>query len=130
MAFVRSKTVNGRRYYQLVENYREDGKHRQRVLVHLGKHATLKDAINDVAARVDALTEAAMRDRERAAHLAASYGRRHPETLDQHGHPPWGHTRYWGCVRRMAKAAREVDKLKERYLMLWKFYEEPKEAGG
>ena len=122
MAFVRSKNVNGRRYYQLVENYREGGKHRQRVLAHLGKHPTLKDAINDIVARADALTEAAGRDRERARQLAASYGRRHPENLDQHGRPPWSHTHYWGCVRRADKAYREAARLEERYWLLRELY--------
>jgi len=36
MAFIRYKTVGGKKYAQVVENYRQDGKHRQRVLVHLG----------------------------------------------------------------------------------------------
>jgi hypothetical protein len=45
MAFIRSKTVKGHRYYQVVENYRDkdsNGKHRQRVIHHLGKHRSLK----------------------------------------------------------------------------------------
>lgn len=45
MAFVRKKRVNGREYYQLVENYREDGKVRQRMLVHLGPYPTVEAAI-------------------------------------------------------------------------------------
>ena len=45
MAFVRYKDVGGRRYYQLVRNYRENGRHRQEVLYHLGKYSTLDEAI-------------------------------------------------------------------------------------
>ncbi len=45
MAFVRSKTVGGNEYYQLVRNYREEGKHRQEVIKHLGKHRSLREAI-------------------------------------------------------------------------------------
>ena len=45
MAFVRKKKVAGREYRQLVENYRENGEHRQRVLAHLGQHETVEDAI-------------------------------------------------------------------------------------
>jgi|SRR5215210_2893854 len=45
MAFVRSKRVGGQKYYQLVRNYREGGKHRQEVLYHLGKHRSLDEAI-------------------------------------------------------------------------------------
>ena len=47
MAFLRSKIVNGKRYYQLVENERVDGKHKQRVLMHLGRHKTVEAAIAD-----------------------------------------------------------------------------------
>ncbi len=34
MAFVRHKTVNGKKYYQYVRNYRENGRHTQEVLYH------------------------------------------------------------------------------------------------
>lgn len=47
MAFVRSKFVEGHTYYQLVHNYREAGKHRQKVLCHLGKHSSFALAIED-----------------------------------------------------------------------------------
>jgi len=43
--FVRRKQVKGNIYYQLVRNYREDGKHRQQVLCHLGRHKSLEAAI-------------------------------------------------------------------------------------
>jgi hypothetical protein len=43
--FVRRKKVKGNTYYQLVRNYREDGKHRQQVLCHLGRHKSLEAAI-------------------------------------------------------------------------------------
>jgi hypothetical protein len=50
MAFVRTKRVSGREYFQLVENYRdEDGRHRQRVLAHLGQNPTVEAAIEDLA---------------------------------------------------------------------------------
>ncbi len=45
MAFVRTKVREGRTYYQLVYNYREAGRHRQKVLCHLGKHSSLESAI-------------------------------------------------------------------------------------
>ena len=45
MAFVRYKIVAGNRYYQIVHNYRENGKHRQKVIHHLGKHPDLSSAI-------------------------------------------------------------------------------------
>ena len=55
MAFIRTKQVEGREYRQLVENYREDGKHRQRVLAHLGKHETLEEAIEALQNRLERL---------------------------------------------------------------------------
>lgn len=39
MAFIRTKTVNGKEYAQVVESYREDGKVRQRMLLHLGTYS-------------------------------------------------------------------------------------------
>jgi hypothetical protein len=45
MAFVRYKTVKGRKYYQYVRNYREGGRHKQEVLCHLGRYRSLEDAI-------------------------------------------------------------------------------------
>jgi hypothetical protein len=37
MAFIRKK-VNGKHFAQVVENYREDAKVKQRVLLHLGEY--------------------------------------------------------------------------------------------
>ena len=45
MAFVRTKQVGGKEYYQLVESRRVDGKPRQKVLMHLGTHATVDEAL-------------------------------------------------------------------------------------
>ena len=45
MAFVRRKRVDGGEYYQLVESRRVDGKPRQKVLVHLGHHQKVDDAL-------------------------------------------------------------------------------------
>ncbi len=55
MAYVREKKVPGKAgkvysYYQLVENQRGvDGKVRQRVLVHLGKHESMEAARQSAA---------------------------------------------------------------------------------
>ena len=43
--FVRRKKVKGNTYYQLVRSTREDGKHKQKVLCHLGRHKSLEAAI-------------------------------------------------------------------------------------
>jgi hypothetical protein len=45
VAYVRKKMVKGSEYYQLVESHRVDGKPRQKVLVHLGKHTTVDAAL-------------------------------------------------------------------------------------
>jgi hypothetical protein len=51
VAFVRSKQVTRKdsdhtyRYYQVVRNYREKGKHRQEFIRHLGEHPTVEAAI-------------------------------------------------------------------------------------
>ena len=45
MAFVRIKKVDGKEYYQLVESRRVDGKPRQQVLLHLGQHASVDEAL-------------------------------------------------------------------------------------
>lgn len=47
MAFIRAKKGKKGTYYQLVENYREDGRVRQRVLCHLGRNPTLEAAIEE-----------------------------------------------------------------------------------
>lgn len=47
MAFVRYKIVQGKRYYQVVCNYRQDGKHKQEVLCHLGEYRDLQTAIEE-----------------------------------------------------------------------------------
>jgi hypothetical protein len=45
LAFVRRKKVRDYTYYQLVRNYRKEGKHRQEMLAHLGHHDSLEAAI-------------------------------------------------------------------------------------
>jgi hypothetical protein len=45
VAFVRRKRIDGGEYYQLVESRRVDGRPRQKVLLHLGHHPTVDDAL-------------------------------------------------------------------------------------
>jgi hypothetical protein len=45
LAFVRIKKVANGEYYQLVESRRVEGKPRQKVLIHLGFHPTVDDAL-------------------------------------------------------------------------------------
>ncbi len=62
MAFVRFKTVNGKRYYQLVRNRREGGKHLQEVLDHLGR------AGRSLEAAIEETKEQAASHQEEAAY--------------------------------------------------------------
>jgi hypothetical protein len=50
MAYVRKKRVGKYEYYQLVEGKRVDGKVRQRVIAHLGKHDSIGAARIEVSA--------------------------------------------------------------------------------
>ncbi len=53
MAYVRTKRVGNREYYQLVESRRVDGKPRQTVLAHLGRYPDVDAAIADLPRRID-----------------------------------------------------------------------------
>ena len=60
MAFLRAKRIGYKEYRQLLANLRENGGHKQRVRAHLGMHATLEEAIEDMRERVEALEEAGL----------------------------------------------------------------------
>src|SRR5215218_1886511 len=64
MAFLRVKRIGYKEYRQLLANLRENGGHKQRVRAHLGMHATLEEAIEDMRERVEALEEAAGLERQ------------------------------------------------------------------
>jgi hypothetical protein len=53
VAYIRKKKVDGREYYQVVEGYREDGKVKQRVLAHLGRHATIDEALEHLPSSIE-----------------------------------------------------------------------------
>lgn len=75
MAFVRNKRVGEHRYRQLVENYRDGaGRHRQRVLAHLGRHATVGDALEAARADLAALEDSkTLEQHKEAAREAAEW---------------------------------------------------------
>lgn len=77
MAFVRTKTRNGKRRYHLVENYREDGKVRQRTIAYLGEYPTIEAAI-------EGLTQEIQR-----RHQRAESSRREADAVRQRMHPNW-----------------------------------------
>jgi hypothetical protein len=56
-AFVRKKRSRGGEYYQLVESHRVEGKPRQKVLVHLGRHPTVDDALREWPKEIESLRE-------------------------------------------------------------------------
>ncbi len=63
--FVRKKrAVRGNDFYQLVENYRENGKHRQRMLVHLGEYSSVGEALKQGPKDLQSLRRRATRARE------------------------------------------------------------------
>jgi len=63
-AYVRKKGVGRYEYYQLVENRRVDGKPRQKVLVHLGRHPTIDDALKEWSREIRKLRRRAQKDRD------------------------------------------------------------------
>jgi hypothetical protein len=87
MVFVRRKKMHGKHYYQLVRNYREAGKHRQKVLCHLGVHDSIEAAIADTQRQVDHYEKEAASREEKAhrieADLKEPYGNEY-EIIDEH----------------------------------------------
>jgi hypothetical protein len=69
-AYVRKKGVGHYEYYQLVENRRVDGKPRQKVLVHLGRHPTVESALTEWPQAIKRLRLFGQRKREEAEHLS------------------------------------------------------------
>src|SRR5215475_10940294 len=53
MAFVRTKKINGKDYYYLVENRRVDGKIKQKTIASLGEHSTIESAIDALQKEAD-----------------------------------------------------------------------------
>ena len=64
MAYVRTKRVGDREYYQLVESHRVGGQPRQKVLVHLGTHPTVDEALREWPKEIRSLRDRAKKERE------------------------------------------------------------------
>ncbi len=79
MVFVRRKKMGGKHYYQLVRNYREEGKHRQKVLCHLGIYDSIEAAIEGAKQKVALHRNLVATKQAEAAHLreqqVSVYGR-------------------------------------------------------
>src|SRR5215218_3884828 len=74
MAFLTRKKVGHKKYLQVVESYRKDGKPRQRVLRHVGPYASLEHALADLQSRANNLSWAfdiSLSDRQRSMQLYA-----------------------------------------------------------
>ena len=69
MAFVRRKRVGPYEYYQLVENRWMDGTPRQRVLLHLGRYATVEAALEGWPKEVEGLRRFASQQWDKADRL-------------------------------------------------------------
>jgi hypothetical protein len=69
VAFVRRKRVGPYEYYQLVENRLVDGKPRQRVLLHLGRYASVEAALEGWPREVEGLRRFASQQWDKADRL-------------------------------------------------------------
>jgi hypothetical protein len=57
--FIRKKVVRGVEYFALVENYRKDGKVRQRLVLSLNRCSTVAEAISEAAREVELFSNVA-----------------------------------------------------------------------
>ncbi len=97
-AFVRKTRSRGGEYYQLVESHRVEGKPRQRMLVHLGRHPTVDDALREWPKEIERLRHFA-----REARLLGAFSR-------ESGFPDaWEREN----TRRAASAEKRADELEE-----------------
>jgi hypothetical protein len=65
MPFIRTKTIKGCVYHYLVESYRDGDAVRQRVLVYLGQHSTVREAYRHWKRQTEAAPDAAGRKHAR-----------------------------------------------------------------
>ncbi len=71
MAYIRRKQVKGNTYYQLVESYRDGGKVRQRLIMHLGRYQTVEELIVSIEATIESCARTEAIQRARAARYRA-----------------------------------------------------------
>ena len=82
MAFVRRKRVNSYEYYQLVESRLVDGNPRQKVLLHLGRYASVEDALEGWPKEIEGLRRFAGKQWDKADQLRKEEERSFEQTLD------------------------------------------------
>jgi hypothetical protein len=125
VAFVRTKRVDGGEYFQLVENYRDGGKVRQRVLAHLGRYPTVEAAIEESERGLEWQRSRAERDRAKARSVLDDW-RSYPAHEPELARPvpgervPWTHhqRQYWDALDSADKAERRAAALEEKLATL------------
>ncbi len=85
MAFIRTKSVKGHKYYQVVENYRDkerNGKHRQRVIHHLGKHTSVKQKLQSLRSKESGANHASEKLYAEVQYWKKEFGRQFLESQE------------------------------------------------
>lgn len=135
MAFIRTKRVGGREYYQLVENYRENGRHRQRVLAHLGASLDVDAAIERHTKALSDLQSTVRHETMAASTAGWTYEQEDPVGFhnsggqvsrpDPNARPRVRRRRwyqaaedYWCIMEEIDAANREIPRLEERIAAL------------
>jgi hypothetical protein len=119
MAFIRRKVSRGRAAFYLVENHREGGKVRQRVLAYLGPCDTLEGAIAHWEGEAAMLRKSSTRAAESSREM---WSRVHPGLIRNNGgevpfrKPQQGGQRTWGYQQ--CRWYWEAIEAQERYMRL------------
>lgn len=113
MAFVRAKRQGDRSYYQLVENRREGGRVRQRVLAHLGHYPSLEAAIEGYSAAAARACGYEHRARQRALAVVPVSVRDQPGLVipRPEGRRRGWHRKYWHWTDFADQQARRTNHL-------------------
>ena len=124
MAYVRKKRVKAKKrdkgyeYYQVVESYRENGKVRQRMLVHLGEYPTVEAAIEGFSRLLKRYREDSDFHRTCAQNLYRNYARSLPR-LGRIPPPEDSHqislrSAYWHATESANQAERRANAYKRK----------------
>ena len=112
MAYVRKKKIKGVGYYQLVQSRRVNGNPRQRVLLHLGRHATVDAALKEWPSEIKRLRRLADKKRRDAQALGA------PAESDKQ--PPW----YRNMLKQADNLSKEAEDLEAKHRRLRDFIDQ------
>ena len=109
MAYVRKKTVKGGEYYQLVQSRRVNGNPRQRVLLHLGRHATVDAALKEWPSEIKRLRRLADKKRRDVQAFRAP--------VDSDKRPPW----YRNLLKQADNLSKQAEDLEAKHERLRDF---------